>query len=518
MEGIVANFGYSERIKECIANNDIESWNQWRENNPQILPDLSSERLISADLSGVDFSGANLQSINLQNACLIGADLRGSDLSWANLIDADLRGASLKGARLYNADLRGADLKDADLKNANLKEARLYNADLRDAEFSEGWLSSVNLRDVSSDNRGMVIKKIYDTIRLSPEFSNLSKGIEDYRGPYAASKKAPLLYPVWFATNRKPVDPNDLLRGFGSNREDSGTVNYGKCVVRIPKHHKIGSVGSPWWTLRMLGKDQRLTIDDYALFEESVFWSSINKEIGSLEFDKKTALIYIHGFNVSFDGAAIRAAQLGVDLNVPVTGFYSWPSKGKTISYVADKAAIEGCEKQITQFLVDFAEKSGANSVNIIAHSMGNIGLLRALQDITRTAQDKSKVPFNQIILAAPDIDVQLFSQVANIYKQASRRTTLYVSSKDVALKGSGILNDYQRVGYKPPVTVVDGIDTIDVPRVNLSILGHGYYASAYRILVDIHSLITKNTHPEDRFGLSKAQTANGKLYWVMKS
>jgi Alpha/beta hydrolase of unknown function (DUF900) len=43
--------------------------------------------------------------------------------------------------------------------------------------------------------------------------------------------------------------------------------------------------------------------------------------------------------NVSFEGAAIRAAQLGVDLQVPLTAFFSWPSRATVVGYTADEAS-----------------------------------------------------------------------------------------------------------------------------------------------------------------------------------
>jgi len=63
------------------------------------------------------------------------------------------------------------------------------------------------------------------------------------------------------------------------------------------------------------------------------------------------ALLFIHGYNVDFEGAAIRAAQIGCDLKVPgVTAFFSWPSRGSLVSYPADEATIEASEGAITDF------------------------------------------------------------------------------------------------------------------------------------------------------------------------
>jgi uncharacterized protein YjbI with pentapeptide repeats len=64
--------------------------------------------LSKADLSGADFSWANLREADLSGANLSGADLCGADLSWANLREADLSGANLNRAGLISANLNGA--------------------------------------------------------------------------------------------------------------------------------------------------------------------------------------------------------------------------------------------------------------------------------------------------------------------------------------------------------------------------------------------------------------------------
>lgn len=104
------------------------------------------------------------------------------------------------------------------------------------------------------------------------------------------------------------------------------------------------------------------------------------------------ALVFIHGFNVTFEEAAIRAAQIGFDLKVPgITAFFSWPSKGRLslLDYAADEATIDASAGKMTDFLVKFAQQTDAERVHVIAHSMGNRGLLGAMQRIV-VARPKS--------------------------------------------------------------------------------------------------------------------------------
>ena len=330
--------------------------------------------------------------------------------------------------------------------------------------------------------------------------------------PYRESNAT--LYPLWFGTNRKLLASQDVSKGFSGERDHQ--IHYGTCHVAVPKSHKIGSVGTPWW--KFVLTDDRLKLDRKSLnlLNETSFFDSIKHSLKAHPPDEHSALVFIHGFNVSFEAAALQAAQIGVDLQLRgIMAFYSWPSKGKLTGYSADEATIEASEQYIAEFLINLAQKSRVKKVHIIAHSMGNRGLLRAMQRIFAQVQATSEISFGQIFLAAPDVDPDLFRGLAAAYRQLSERTTLYVSAKDKALAASGIIHDHTRLGFFPPITVMDGIDTVEVSNIDLTLLGHGYISEARALLQDIHELLTHNTSPNDRFGLQSAQLETQK-YWMI--
>ena len=47
-----------------------EAWNEWRQVNPKIVPDLQGAQLDGVDLSGVDLRGADLSGAQLREAHL----------------------------------------------------------------------------------------------------------------------------------------------------------------------------------------------------------------------------------------------------------------------------------------------------------------------------------------------------------------------------------------------------------------------------------------------------------------
>ncbi len=136
----MANPEHLEQLKK-----GVKSWNAWREQNPDIKPDLRE-----ADLSGVNLVGTNLSHTDLEKANLSSADLIETNLSSAYLSRADLSGANLSSANLSHTDLEKANLSGANLNRANLLDANLVggiliHADLSHADLIETNLSSGNL-------------------------------------------------------------------------------------------------------------------------------------------------------------------------------------------------------------------------------------------------------------------------------------------------------------------------------------------------------------------------------------
>jgi uncharacterized protein YjbI with pentapeptide repeats len=115
----------------------VDAWNQWREENPEIAPDLSQ----------ADIRGSQLQKINLSNTDLKEAKLQYSNLTGANLEKADLNKAKLLETSLQNANLKDINLSGAGLLESNLQFTDLENANLEKAQFNEGTIfNQTNLK------------------------------------------------------------------------------------------------------------------------------------------------------------------------------------------------------------------------------------------------------------------------------------------------------------------------------------------------------------------------------------
>ena len=114
------------------------------------------------------------------------------------------------------------------------------------------------------------------------------------------------------------------------------------------------------------------------------FAASARAQIGKSQ--RREALVFIHGYNSDFESSVFRAAQLAVDLDIDGAVFmYSWPSKGSLFGYIADGAqVIRPMVRSLQEFLDIVVQKTGAERVHVVAHSMGNRYLLEALELLAR--------------------------------------------------------------------------------------------------------------------------------------
>jgi esterase/lipase superfamily enzyme len=233
---------------------------------------------------------------------------------------------------------------------------------------------------------------------------------------------------------------------------------------------------------------------------------------------REEVFVFVHGYNVTFDQAARRTAQIAFDVKfqgAPI--FFSWPSQGGLLKYTVDETNVTWAVPHLKQFLLDVVQRSGARSVNLIAHSMGNRALTNAVRELKMELREESAL-FNQIILAAPDVDAEIFRRdLAPALVQSARRVTLYASSNDQALIASKKVHGYARAGDTGDgLVVVQGLDTIDVSTIATSLLGHSYYGSSNPVLLDICELIHDARPAAQRRWLVPRPHGN-LTYWVLE-
>lgn len=318
---------------------------------------------------------------------------------------------------------------------------------------------------------------------------------------------------VYFATDRKNTGAADPAEVYGGDR---GKLTFGASTVSIPRDHRMGAVETPSvWRLEWCNDPEKFVVllsvnetDEAAFFKDVS--ARVKKSAG------KSAFVFVHGYNVTFADAARRTAQMTYDLGfdgAPV--FYSWPSQASYASYKVDETNAEWSRLDLKTFLKAFAEQSDAEHIYLIAHSMGTRVLTGALKELV-LEDPGMRARFDEIILAAPDIDADTFKRdIAPKILGGDQGTTLYASSGDYALMASKTFAGYARAGDTADgITIVPGVDTIDASAIRTDFVGHSYYGDSDSVLGDLRDLILHRKRPDKRSHLAPAESDSGQ-YWV---
>jgi esterase/lipase superfamily enzyme len=333
--------------------------------------------------------------------------------------------------------------------------------------------------------------------------------------------------PVFYGTDRVRKDEPKRI-AYSADR--ARRLELGRALVTVPKVHQVPKIERPFAiripyfqvTVYEQAEDPKLhfTLRELRALSREEFLALVRERVGGSRSFKDQAIVFVHGYNTGFDFALYRTAQMAYDLKFDGAAFlYSWPSGGDFTSYGYDRESATQTEPYLKDFLVLAMKESGAKSVSVIAHSMGNLPLLNVLRDLGPSLP--AEVRLNQIILAAPDVDRDVFAYLAANIKEYGRGVTLYCSANDRAMSASRrVAGGVARAGDVPaegPI-VMPGIDTIDVTQASTEVLAlnHSTYAEKSMLLNDIGLLLlTGERPPEKRIPiLQKVATPAGNYFW----
>ncbi|MCP8937835.1 alpha/beta hydrolase [Alsobacter sp. SYSU M60028] len=290
--------------------------------------------------------------------------------------------------------------------------------------------------------------------------------------------------PLFVATTRaKPKI--ELERMFSGDRDK--TVNHAKLTVSIPPNHQTGQIE---WPSRAPG-DSRVNFvtADRDYMNSQAFLQTIKAELARRKPDDRTVLVFIHGYNTKFEEAVYRFAQIVNDSGfkgVPV--LFTWPSRGALLDYPYDRESAVFSRDDLEATLDDIATKTGVRKIDVLAHSMGNFLFVETLRQATIRGNGTFHGKIGQIMLAAPDIDIDVFRRQLMVIGQLKLPITVFVSRDDKALNFSRMVWGSQvRAGA---YTVSDpavmeklreaNITVIDLSEVKgTDAMNHGKFASS---------------------------------------
>jgi esterase/lipase superfamily enzyme len=256
-------------------------------------------------------------------------------------------------------------------------------------------------------------------------------------------------------------------------------------------------------------------------------------------------LIYIHGYNVSWEEAVGSALSLEFMLNRKkksgekkvMVVLFTWPSDGSIMPFAAYKSdrsdardsaqAIGRGFLKMRDFLSglkdnhpDGSMRPCHQSIHLLCHSMGNYVLQNSLKKLIGYSEGP-RLPriFDNIFLCAADIDDDAMEKEDKMGRvhELCRHLTIYFNNGDLGM----YISDYtkgnpQRLGHTGlahPQLVHNKIDQVDCTPVVHGIVEHSYYLWG---MVNDDISMTLDDVPFDSKKRSRKQLANNREWMLV--
>lgn len=319
---------------------------------------------------------------------------------------------------------------------------------------------------------------------------------------------------VFYATDRNATGSEEIRKAFGSALTD--TLSYGAALVSIPRSHEMGRLERPSifrFEFRE-NPNKHVMVQRLEPAEESAFFDSVRQALASLA--EPRCLLYVHGYNVDFEGAMLRAGQMAYDLDLPIVPIaFSWPSLGTVRGYLADEATVELAAERVRDFMLTLRRETGVRSVDVITHSMGARAIGYALASLAATHVARDSL-VGELIFSAPDVDQRRMASWLDQFRPLIGRVTIYGSARDRALWLSDELHHYKRAGEGGEnVFVHAGVETIDATAVPTDFISHTQPGDGTAVTSDAYYVL-RHTPVSERCCLERHADA-GQGYWELK-
>ena len=212
----------------------------------------------------------------------------------------------------------------------------------------------------------------------------------------------------------------------------------------------------------------------------------------------RDVLVYVHGFNQTFETAALDAVRLSDSIRFRgETMVFSWPSRAKLFDYGYDRESAMWSRDALQRVLDGLIASPNVDRIHIVAHSIGTMVAMEALRGLYAARGDAITGRIGAIVFASPDIDVDVFTSSVDHIGPLARKITLITAANDRALALSGwIAGGITRVGAAHKAQLAKlGLRVIDASEQGWGIINHDLFMSNDRIRGLIRAAI--DGHPE---------------------
>lgn len=305
-------------------------------------------------------------------------------------------------------------------------------------------------------------------------------GIDNAQKPVAEQKEAQLRK-VFIATTREASE----VVGVFYSAERAPELGLASVVVSIPPTHVVGQLERPK-NLPPDPETEFAVIEPAVYRSENSFVSSINAELAKLPPNKRKILLFVHGYNNTTSDSILRMAQFVEDTGfdgVPI--LFAWASAAKASHYVYDLNSALIARPQLLE-TGRILKRTNATGADLFAHSMGSFLTVEAIVQAQLAGNFNATKQIENVMLAAPDIDLNLFQTQLSYLRKQDRNFTIFASTDDKALGFSKrISGGVQRVGAADASQLEPlGVTVIDLSKIDDSSSGsHSKFAGSPEIV-----------------------------------
>lgn len=305
-------------------------------------------------------------------------------------------------------------------------------------------------------------------------------GIDNPQVPVLSVQEA-RLQKVFLATTREASE----TVGVFYSAQRAPELGLASVTVSVPPSHVTGQLERP----ERLPPDPRT---EFAIVEPTVyandnaFIHNLNQELAKLPPGRRDILFFVHGYNNTTSDAVLRLAQFVEDTDfegVPV--LFDWASAASLSRYVYDLNSVLIARPKVEE-IGRILARTNADNYNIFAHSMGSLLVMETLVMASRTNGINRLGRLRSVVLASPDIDMDLFRVQLDTINYDFDRFFVLLSEDDEALRFSRrIAGGVPRVGASNVKELAGlGVIAIDLTEIDNSSSGsHSKFAGSPEVV-----------------------------------
>jgi esterase/lipase superfamily enzyme len=323
----------------------------------------------------------------------------------------------------------------------------------------------------------------------------------------------------WFSSSAPKQGRTVQMLVASTRSSEDGTASarearYASTAVSVPPGHEPGAIERP--SFGSSNPRKHFAVVSQRSLDPDLVVQEVATRVSGRVGTSRDVLVFVHGYNVSYDDARFRLAQIVADggfTGVPV--LFTWPSQSRILAYGADKESATAARDPLEQLLLKLASAPGVGRVHVLAHSMGTWIAMEALRQNAIAGHADLNGHIGEIMLAAPDIDIDVFrGQMARLGKVA--RVSVFAAADDRALSVSSTLAGSRTrlgaldLGNKDHVDELLGLNVrvYDLSKADSTdFFRHGTFAEAPEVVKSIGAQLAEAPKTTDGSGAQQAQS-----------